>query len=456
MNKTLKILLYKPSPSKQTIRMERLICCEPLELEYLFTILNDYDVHLVDGMIKRTNPLLLVKKLKPDIVLITSYITNIEMVKEISNKIKVFSPNIKIFVGGPHAEVIPEHFKSNYIDGIIYRNHLIAIKTIIDAIHSNKSYIDTPGFAYNKNNRLIKNDYSKGSNNFPIPNRTFFNKHINKYKYLYFNDCASIKTSYGCPGKCSFCFCRKMNNNKFFERSIEDVVNEIESITTNNIFILDDNFLVNKKRLIKFYTLIKKRNINKNYIAYGTANFIANNKDIMIMLKEIGFEAVIVGFEFINNSQLNKVNKGTSQFDNNATIDLCNKLGIELFALFICSSNWKHKDFYTLAKYINSKKLTFATFSTETNFPDSESYDNLEFNNTKFWRYDLLRLHCKPKYISSISYYFWLYLLYLLPFMRFSSIKKILKHYGFLGSLRVFFISCIICIEYFLKLLIWR
>ena len=50
--KRLKILVCKPRLAIQTIRLNRFIRCEPLELEYLYTVLQHHDVYLLDAYYK--------------------------------------------------------------------------------------------------------------------------------------------------------------------------------------------------------------------------------------------------------------------------------------------------------------------------------------------------------------------------------------------------------------------
>ena len=49
---------------------------------------------------------------------------------------------------------------------------------------------------------------------------------------------------------------------------IKDVVEEIKNIDSDNIYIVDDDFLFNQKRLYEFIRLIRENNINKKYICY--------------------------------------------------------------------------------------------------------------------------------------------------------------------------------------------
>ena len=111
-NKHLKILVVKPRLALQTIRLNRFIRCEPLELEYLYTVLQDHDVYLLDGIVDRRNPVRLASKLKSQIVLFTSLITTVSDVLDTASHLKKLPDPPKIFVGGPHAEVLPGDFFS--------------------------------------------------------------------------------------------------------------------------------------------------------------------------------------------------------------------------------------------------------------------------------------------------------------------------------------------------------
>ena len=97
-------------------------------------------------------------------------------------------------------------------------------------------------------------------------------------------------------GKCTFCFCSEMHAGGYGARPMADVIDEIEEIPVNNILILDDNFLISRKRLLEFYELMKEKKLKKKFIAIGNARFIAENPDVMEKLKSVGLNAMMVGF----------------------------------------------------------------------------------------------------------------------------------------------------------------
>lgn len=455
----LTILAYKPGLSIQTIKLNRFIRCEPLELEYLFTVLQSHDIHLLDGIVDNSEPIRLAKKLKPHVVLITSLITNINTVLTRAKQLKSLDDPPLIFVGGPHAEVIPEHFYSIDIDGVFFANQLESVVEVVTRIKKGIPFHDVAGGAFRVNGQFVKNP-SKALNPATLPRAKHYllEKFPERYNIIYYKPCAAIKTSFGCTDNCTFCFCTEMLGGAYSARPIGDVIDEIEEISVGNIIILDDNFLVNRKRLNEFCELLEKRGIKKEYIVIGGAQFIAANPDLMKRLRSNGVTAVMVGFEFVTDKELLSFKKKASMEDNNKAILICKENDIDLFALFIVNPDWRHEDFRRLANYIRKNYLPFALFSTLTVFPGTNLARTIkpQEDPAKWWRYDLLRLHQKPKHMTSLMFYLWVFYLYMIPGMRFATLRKFHQKYGTTGIIKHFFTSFLIGMEYLFKLLIWR
>jgi hopanoid C-3 methylase len=451
------ILLYTPPIPSQSIRMDYLISCEPLELEYLFTVLKEQHAIYFLEKGRKAKLCKMIAENNIHLLCISCYITHTPFVLTLAKKLKRTFPKLYITVGGVHAEVVPEHFFSPDIDAVVFGNQLEVIRKIADSLSCSMIPEKTKGAAF-RNDDFTMQPPASDPMVYPIPERIILKRNPRKYFYLYFESCVSIKTAQGCPGNCSFCFCCKMNAGIYKMRPIDEVVDEIEGISAGNIFILDDNFLTVPKRIESFCDALEKRDIKKKFIAYGTADFIAQHPRLMDRLKKNGLSALIVGLEYISSTDLQAVHKKATPADNDLTISICHKLDIELFALFICDPDWHHRDFFRLASYIWHKKIRFATFSTPTVFPKTEEAirQHATFQLEKLWRYDLLRLHGKPANITAFSYYMWLYLLYLLPAMRISNLRHILKRYGWRKGMGAVLKSSLSGAEYFLKLLIWK
>ncbi len=430
------------------------MCSEPLELEYLYTALPGYELLLHDGVASRSSPLALARHWQPDVVLFTAYITDVGTVIKLARQLKGLTKAPLIFVGGVQAEVTPKIFDDEAIDGVFYHNQLQGIAATLHHIQHSTDFTLTPGALFRRDGALQYNPPGGETMPLPIPKRVLFERNPSRYRYLHYRKCAVVKSSFGCPGQCSFCFCRQMNGGKYTVRDLDTVIAEIAGIeAAETIFIVDDNFLVNRARVLEFCDKLQASGINKQFIVYGTASFIADNPTIMARLREIGLRSVIVGFEFISDNALHEVAKSTSVANNDATVAICERLGIDLIALFIVDPQWHHADFRALAAYLQQKQLTFATFSVLTQFPDNSEVLPAD---TRWWRYNLLHLHAKPTHMSPDRFYCWLMYLYLLPGLNISSLRRMIRQCGFWQAMRTLLLSSITGVEQLGKLLLWR
>ncbi|MBN2361964.1 MAG: cobalamin-dependent protein [Deltaproteobacteria bacterium] len=488
----LRILAYKPRPARQTIAMERVVCCEPLELEYLAAYLAEHELTLLDGMTDRRDVVEVAVRVQAQLVLFSSFITNIEDVLAWAGRLKRLPDPPQVFVGGVHAEVVPEPFCSPDVDGVFFANQLEGIAAVARRIQRGEPFDDVAGAVF----RVIESDGGaptwKKNPGPPLdpaalrrPRRLLFEKNPDRYFYLHHQRCASIKTAFGCNEKCNFCFCTEMHGGRLGLRPIDDVVDEIAAIQARNILVVDDNFLFSAARLRDFCQLVRARRLEKSLIVYGTASFVAQNPDLMAELRDAGLRGLIVGLETIDDTELAGMNKRARVADNEATIDICNKLDLELFALFMVNPDWTPGQFRALARYLRQRRLAFATFSTWTTFPGTALSSNRaspvgDFQGSsgapaavgpggpdgihpasrarepQWWRYDLLRLHQRPRHLSPLRYYLWLLYLYLLPSLLPSTGAELRRRMGFFRMLRFAGHAVAIGVGFLYKLLRWR
>ncbi len=467
MNRPLRILAYKPRPERQTIGMEPMITSEPLELEYLDTVLADHDVTLLDGMVDRRDPVRLAARLEAEVVLITAFITNIPTVHAIAGRLRQLPSPPRLFVGGPHAEVIPEHFYADGVDGVFFSDQLRAIAEVARRVAAGEPYDDVGGAAFPRGGSFVRNEApATDPASLPIPRRRLFEAAPERYFYLYYDRCASLKTAFGCNERCSFCFCTRMHGGRYGARPMAQVMDELATIDARNVFLLDDNFLTSPGRVREFCAAVRERGFHetRQFIAYGGAHFIARHPDVMAELRGAGLTGIIVGFESIFDDELAAWNKSARAPDNDRTVEVCRELDIELFALFIVDPDWTPDRFRALARYVRSRELAFATYSTHTVFPGTEAARTLglpepraeDATSTEWWRYDLLRLHADPRHMSRLRYYLWLLYLYMLPSLTPAGSRALRRRYGAWGLLGAAVRGWRIGLEFLVKLLRWR
>ena len=502
MENRLRILLLRPRPPKETIGLQHVMICEPLELEYLVGNIDKAkaSVKIIDMILEKKPIEFFINKYRPHIVGMTAYITHVGAVKEMARKIKRLSNKTITVVGGVHAEVVPEDFRSKYIDYIICSNPVETFNKIIDRVRAgvdtkeiDETYIksndhqprlasccrDTKetGETYIKSNehqlhmesccrgtKEIEGTYAKGkkhirtsSYNILPPDRSSVKKYRKKYYYMFHNPCALIKTSLGCPYTCSFCFCKEITGGKYFARKLDEVMEELEGIKEREVYIVDDDFLLNEDRLNLLCDELKKRNIHKRFLVYGRADFIASHEKVIGRLSRHGLSAVIVGVEAVREKDLKDFNKRSSLENNEKAIRILQKYGIELYATMILQPDFTKKDFRQIEDYIIGLNVSFVNLQPLTPLPGTEIYDDYKdkilVSRKDYAMWDLAHIVLEPKYMSIRQYYYQIIKTYARIVLRPDNIIKMLKKYGIKEVAKMWWGSQFVSLQYIGKII---
>ena len=452
----MKILLVRPKPHKDTIGLQHIMICEPLELEYLIGNLpvelkDKVDIEIVDMILEEASFEKVLKVKTPDMIFFTGYITHVGVIKECSKITKEFSKDILTGVGGVHAEVVAEDFKDVSIDLIFNKNGVDGFNRAVEL------YLNGESLEYIKNE---VEETNKGPISFKLslPNRRSTADYRSKYYYMFHNPCALIKTSYGCPYNCSFCFCKEITEGTYYSRPMEEVIEELLGIEEEEVYIVDDDFLYGEEKLREFIRLLKEYNIKKKYLVYGRADFIVDNKELMAELKEVGLGAVIVGIESIREKDLQSYNKGTSKTINEDCITILKELDIELYATMIIPIDFSKADFKALTKWLNSFEVIFVNLQPLTPLPGTSIFDEykdrLLVRRENYHMWDMAHVVLKPEKMSIRSFYFQMLKSYYKVIIKPKNAVRLIKKYGFRENAKLLWRSQRVSIQYLQK--IWR
>lgn len=450
----MKVLLVRPKPHKETIGLQHVMICEPLELEYLVSnipngIKNKVEAKIIDLILEKHSYKNILLEEKPDFIVYTGYITHVGIIKELAKESKGLLPKVKIGVGGVHAEVAGEDFNSEYIDFIYTRNGIDGFNLTLEGLLQDKNTKEI-------NYMLMSLEPKKTEFNYQHPEREAVSKYRKHYYYMFHSPCALIKTSYGCPYNCSFCFCKEITDGKYFTREIEDIMDELEKIKEEEVYIVDDDFLYNVDRLQEFIYAIKRRNIKKKYLVYGRADFIVKNKEILKELKECGLQAVIVGIESFKSEDLKTYNKGTTKEVNEECIRILKVLDIELYATLIVPLNFTIDDFRQLTRWLKDLDVRFVNLQPLTPLPGTEIFERylseLLAKREDYHLWDMAHVVLKPKYMSIRRFYLELLIAYYRIIMRPKHIYELIKKYGIKANIKMLWGSSCVSSQYIYKI----
>jgi len=401
-----RVLFVRPKPSPETIGLQHLMVVEPLELEILATLIKtEHEVRIVDMILEKRNIHYFFNDFKPDAICVTGYITHIPVIIQYCVIAKLINKEIITIVGGVHFEKYPEDINHEAIDYRVIRNATTTFPQLFDFLVGRAHF---PSGILKTNellNEAILPDYDFYS---PVPDRSLTEKYRSRYFYVFHHKVALIKTSFGCPYHCKFCFCRIITGDKYYARPLDEVLDELSSIRENEIYIVDDDFLISLSRTKEFIRLLKERGIKKKYLVYGRADFIAANPELIKEFKEVGLRTVIVGLESFEDIELNDFNKQTSSNTNKLAMAVLNKYKVDCYAAVIISPSWGLSDFKKAGDIMIELGIKFVNLQPLTPLKGTGltiNENDLVIDRNDFAKWDLAHVTIRPEKMSLKDFY---------------------------------------------------
>jgi radical SAM superfamily enzyme YgiQ (UPF0313 family) len=282
----------------------------PLSLLYIAQPLleENIDVEIIDQRCEKDFFDRLDGQINSDLICVgISCITGpqIEQVANISEFIRKRS-SVPIVLGGPHSTLLPEQtLESALVDYVVIGEGEAVFLSLVKALKMNGSVKGIPQVGYKENGRIIVNKGSKPE----IKTRKIPYHLVTKYGK---HSVIPILTSYGCPYNCSFCV-EKVLHPKYFEKAAHDVLMMIEealSLRQQLINFIDDNFLLNRKRVREILSLCQQKNLSFHFICTGRVDEVLSlNDETMMLVKKGGLVGIFFGIESGSSRILKFINK---------------------------------------------------------------------------------------------------------------------------------------------------
>lgn len=285
--------------------------------------------------------------------------------------IKKIKPQAKVFVGGPHATLVPEEFlKVKEIDYILTGEGEKTFPKILNLVRNGK-----------KIKRLIAGE-KPNLDKLPFGDRELFsNQEWPIHKGLK-RPFVTIIAGRGCRYNCSFC---KPAEDLIFgrpvrRRSVENVIKELIYLRNKSKFksllIHDDCLLEDKLWVEDFCRLYRRQKLKAPFVCQGRVDLIVNNENLIKKMVQAGLYMLMIGFESGNQRVLNFIRKGTTVEQNLKAGQICKKYGIKIWANFILGlpteTNQEVMETVKMIKKIKPEVLSPSFF---TPHPGSDLYD---------------------------------------------------------------------------------
>jgi radical SAM superfamily enzyme YgiQ (UPF0313 family) len=316
-----------------------------------------------------------------DLVGLTAYTNTAPRAYQVADAFR--SRKVPVVIGGIHASTLPDE-ALEHCDSVVVGEAEEAWQRVIADFRS--GHLES----------LYRNERFVSLEGLPRPRRDL----INPDDYVTIN---TVQTTRGCPHNCSFCSVTRFNGKTYRFRPINEVVEEIESLPSKNVFIIDDNIFSYRARTLKLFKALASVGIR--WGSQCTIS-IAHDPETLELAARSGCIGLAIGLESFSKESLEGAHKRFNDPDRfYKDIETIKGFGIFIWGSFVLG--FDEDDEAGLEKTITmakSSKLDFACFNFLTPLPGTAVYDRFEKEDrltSKHWaEYNMAHLAFRPMRVT--------------------------------------------------------
>lgn len=382
----MKVLFVNPPQTASKYKFMGVIA-PPLGIAYMAGVLqeNNIDVEILDASAEDMDFKDVEKELlkrKPDLVALTALTPTIGRALETAQVVKETLPNSIVVMGGYHPTFnFIETLEDENVDIVIRGEGEYIMLNLVQALENQSSLHDVKGIVFEDKNskEIVVNPEApliQDLDELPFPALNLLP--MKKYRLLDMDThMTTMITTRGCPMQCSFCSSAAMHGKKIRERSVENIVDEIEYLKTNydidTIAFMDDTFTLKKRKVMAICDEILKRNIE---IMWGcTSRVDTLDEKLLKKMKEAGCITIFIGVESADQQQLDNMCKNTTIAKIENAFKIAHKLKIRTIASVALGMPGDTKEIINkTVKFVHKLKPNYAIYSLATPYPGTRFY----------------------------------------------------------------------------------
>lgn len=297
------------------------------------TLLIDAGLSNISDIVKKA------KRFAPDFIGITCWTIGRDTVWKLCAVLKKELPKTFLCIGGSHASTFPGHiFIKTHASAVVIGEGEETFRELLKVLDAKGDLKSVKGLVLRNNNNTAyftgQRRYIENLDSIPMP----FYKGFERFKFSSYAEfvpllppTAHIMSSRGCVFKCTFCSSVKFWENRWRYRSAGNVIQEIEwlikEMGAKSIFFFDDNFTVNRKRLIDICEGITGLKLNIKWACCSHVKMV--DKDSLDVMKRSGCERIDFGVESGSDKILQNTKKNQTRADIEKTFTMVHAAGIK-------------------------------------------------------------------------------------------------------------------------------
>lgn len=365
------LLIYPRAPRDELIGWGDLgAIAEPIALEYLAAgaRMDGHSVQILDLRFHPNQLDSVLTRFRPDVVGITGYSMHVLRNLATAQAVKATLPKCKVVVGGHHATLLPKDYFEQQIDYIVTGEGVQSFRAILREVEAGGGLLSLsslPGVWSRRGTRFVGGETAPAPDldAVPPPDRTLTATDRPSYFIDWMKPIALLRTSVGCPYRCSFCSLWRIMDGRYIMRELERVVEELASVAEPYVFLVDDEAFVNGKRMTELARLIKQSGVRKKYFAYCRIDTLLREQEMLKAWREIGLDRLFIGIEAVTTDQLADYNKKLTTTQVELGLAAARDLGLQVFAGFIVHPTSTRKDFKRLVRFIEHNRIDYPSFT---------------------------------------------------------------------------------------------
>ncbi len=262
---------------------------------------------------------------------------------------------VKVIFGGYHPTLMQDE-ASSYSDSIVVGNAESIWTSVIEDLK-----------------RGCLKPFYQGQTQYSLklPDRSIYGKR----KYLPLN---LIETGRGCPFKCEFCAISSYYKSCYIPRDVKSIVTELEMTKHKYTFFVDDNIVANPGYAKTLFEEITPHKIK--WTGQGALT-MARDKELLKKMKKSGCDALLIGFESLDEANLIQMKKDWSYKlgEIDELIERIHGEGISIYATFVFGFDHDTRDSFKRALDFSLKHgFFFTAFNHLLPFPGTPLYQRLK------------------------------------------------------------------------------
>lgn len=373
---------------------------EPLALEYIGTVARrrGHEVRVLDLRLASGDLDSVLQTFAPDLVGVTAFSMHVSAAKAVLRRARAARPHCVTVVGGHHATLLPQDFFVPEVDFVVCGEGTGKFGQLLDRLSSGDAAPDIAGVwrrgLPNPRPRLAlvsataAPDVRTGSEScsfvhggpeeafditqIPLPDRSLTASFRQHYFIDWMKPVALLRSTVGCPFRCSFCSLWTIMSGRYHKRPVDDVVTELASISEEFVFLIDDEAFIDGKRMKALAAAIRESGIRKRLFAYCRIDTMIRNQDVLRDWRAIGLERLLVGIDAITDSDIDEYHKDCTVAEIERGLQVAEEIGIQVFAQFVVNTNYTKQDFVRLRRFVERHRIRYPSFTVLTPLPGTQ------------------------------------------------------------------------------------